>query len=386
MFDVHSLKQNFIARYGEGREIWCFFAPGRINLIGEHIDYNGGMVLPAALSMGTYGLLRHRGDSQIHLGSMDQKGAVVVDLDLEISRQKENIWANYPLGVIHYLRQDHRLRGCEVLYASTVPHSAGLSSSAALEMVTAYMMLYPFEDRVYLAKLCQTAENQFVGVNCGIMDQFVVGLGKKNHALLLDSSTLMYQYIPLYLKEYTLVIINTNKKRELADSKYNERREECQICTNLLRKRYTIDYLCQANLQQVYDCIEDVEIVKRARHVVTEQERVQNSVEALKQGDMIRFGQYMTASHVSLRDDYEVTGRELDVVVKACLQVDGCIGARMTGAGFGGCAIALVNSDRISEFRAKVASVYRLQTGIDADFYPTNIEDGVRLVYSPDNW
>lgn len=368
------------------KEVITFLSPGRVNLIGEHIDYNGGFVFPAALTVGIYGALTLRDDKIIRMRSKNVAGEVIIDLTEELAYKKEDDWGNYPKGVIkELLDRGHKIGGMDLLFYSNLPDGAGLSSSAALEVLTAYIMLYlenPEKadeiDRVDVSKLCQKVENQFIGVNCGIMDQFAVCLGKQDNAILLDCNSLYYEYAPLKLGKYSLVIMNTNKRRELADSKYNERRGECEKALEIINsnKDEKVENLCSATIEDINNFINDEIIKKRAIHVVTENERVKNSMEALKANDIKAFGELMTSSHISLENDYEVTGLHLDTLVHEALKLDGCIGARMTGAGFGGCAISLVEEDKVEEFKEKVSEAYEKITGIRPSFYTSKLGEG----------
>lgn len=378
------IKALFLKEYGDGKkEIKTFFSPGRVNLIGEHIDYNGGFVFPAALTVGIYAALSLREDSLVRLRSKNIEGEVIIDLNEELSYKKEDDWGNYPKGVIKtLLDKGHNISGMDIVFYSNLPDGAGLSSSAALEVLTAYIMLYLEGkndiDRVEVSKLCQWVENNFIGVNCGIMDQFAVALGKKDNAILLDCNSLYYEYVPLKLNGYKLVIMSTNKRRELADSKYNERRGQCEEALILINSKIDnkINTLCEASLNDIESFIEDEIIKKRAIHVVTENQRVKKSMEMLKSNDVKAFGALMTGSHLSLENDYEVTGLHLDTLVHEALKIDGCIGARMTGAGFGGCAIALVNEEKVEEFKSKVSIAYEEVTNITPSFYTSDIGEG----------
>ncbi len=378
---TEELLRKFDDLFGHGNEPQIFFAPGRVNLIGEHIDYNGGCVLPAALEIGITALVRPNSSSIVEMKSLYTKGIVSIDLNNKIEAL-ENDWGNYPKGVIAYLLKENRkLKGCSILFYTTLPAGSGLSSSAALEVLTAFLMLKIAGEKIHpveIALLCQRVENEFINVSCGIMDQFSVAMGKENCALLLNCQSLDCQYIPLQLNEYTLVIMNTNKKRELASSKYNERKNECDAALNELQNHYPISTLCEAELYQVELHIIDETLKKRARHVISENARVKQSMEALKNNDLKKFGTLLTASHLSLQNDYEVSGFELDTIVSESLKIESCIGARMTGAGFGGCAIALVESSSVEEFKEKVSAVYYNKTSIIPAFYESKIGDGVR--------
>ncbi|MES2732136.1 MAG: galactokinase [Bacteroidota bacterium] len=389
--NIDALKSSFIKLYGEsGNSLHTFFAPGRVNLIGEHIDYNGGYVFPGALTIGIAAVIRKRDDEFIRLYSLNTELEVMVDLKGEIDFDDKDDWANYPKGVLQFLRNEgHPLSGYDILYSGDLPDGAGLSSSAAIEVLTTFMLLTlesePLKnkkeiDLVWLARFCQQVENRYIGVNSGIMDQFCVALGKENHAILLNTESLDYQYIPFQLQGYSLVIMNTNQRRELADSKYNERRAECDEALAILNKKYSYRDLCSAKLEAVEELVPNETLRKRARHVITENQRVLRAIEVLKQGDLASFGQLLNESHQSLQHDYEVTGLALDTIAHEAQQQPGCLGARMTGAGFGGCAIALVKNDQVANFKATVSAVYTQKTGLKADFYPSQIGHGVHQI------
>lgn len=381
--DKSLLKEGFEKNFGTRDDIQYFFSPGRVNLIGEHIDYNGGLVFPCALSIGIYAAVGYREDKKVRLVSKNMVNKVEFALN-DIQFKEEDGWGNYVKGVIKYIQKEgYDLKGADIYLDSTLPDGAGLSSSAALEVLIGYIMLYPMFgdkiDRVWLSLLCQRAENEFVGVNCGIMDQFSVAMGKRDHAILLDCNTLEYEYVPFKLDGYTLVIMDTNKKRELSESKYNERRSECDKALNVIRRHRHIENLCQATLEDL-NYIDDEILKRRARHVITENERVKRAVELLKEGDIKGFEELLVKSHKSLRDDYEVTGFYLDTIVEEALNADGCIGARMTGAGFGGCAIAIVKGEFLEKFIKLVEEKYKLITALTPKFYICSIEDGVKTL------
>ncbi|WP_371371638.1 galactokinase [Sporomusa aerivorans] len=386
MLSIDTVQTAFQQEYGiDSRPEYCFFSPGRVNLIGEHIDYNGGYVFPAALTLGIYGAVRRRPDMLVVLKSANAALTVTVDLRAPIENCVRAGWANYPKGVIkHLLENGHILTGCDILFYGNLPDGTGLSSSAALLVLTGYMLRTINGEtdinKVELAKVCQRIENQFIGVNCGIMDQFAVALGRKDCAILLDCQTLAYKYIPFMLDNYSLVIMNTNKKREVAESKYNERRSECEQALIILNRQRKIEHLCQATLAEVDSYLDDPVLRRRARHVIAENTRVLGAVDLLTQRDITGFADLMTQSHRSLQVDYEVSGPELDAIVEAALQSPGCIGSRMTGAGFGGCAIALVETVRLTEFKVAAADSYQVRTGRPADFYVAGIADGVSRV------
>lgn len=383
MISSIKLKAIFLEEFGEiNQPIHCFFAPGRVNLIGEYTDINGGYVFPAALSLGIYGAIRSRSDSLIQLKSTNTSSQVTVDLNQPIVYKEDDGWGNYPKGIIKYLQDDgYPLKGWDILYSGNLPDGAGLSSSAAILVLTAFMICSVLGekeiDRSYLARFCQKVENNFIQVNCGIMDQFSIANGKKDQAILLDCQTLSYQYIPFILKEHSLVIMNTSKKRELTESKYNERRSECDKALEIIRKHRWIDNLCQATLDEVEKFLDDDIIRRRARHAVSENIRVLMAIKLLKEGNILGFGRLLMESHRSLQEDFEVSGPELDCIVESALQFPGCIGARMTGAGFGGCAIALVVSNQLSQFTDYVKKRYREITGLTPEFYVAGIADGV---------
>lgn len=364
------------------KEKLYFFAPGRVNLIGEHTDYNGGHVFPCALSFGTHCVFCKRDDKKVRLYSLNFPEKGIIDADLStISYDKKQDWANYPLGVIKTL-QNHGYninQGFELMFWGDIPNGAGLSSSASIELATAVAMNKVFNlyiPQVELVKFCQEAENKFVGMNCGIMDQFAIGMGKEGCAVLLDCNMLNYEYAPLDLKGVSIVIMNTNKRRELADSKYNERRSECERALKELQRKLPIKSLGDLSIDEFEknkELITNPTDRKRAKHAVYENQRTLQAVERLKAGDLKTFGKLMNESHISLRDDYEVTGKELDTLAEAAWQQPGVLGARMTGAGFGGCAIALVQDADVKHFIDNVGKIYREKTGLQADFYIASV-------------
>ncbi|MCE5192835.1 MAG: galactokinase [Candidatus Cryosericum sp.] len=378
-----SISQEFEQAYGvESGALRTFVAPGRVNLIGEHIDYNGGLVMPAAITLGITATCRLRSDRMVRLRSTGDRLAVNIDLDQPIEPQQTRGWGNYPAGVLRELLcQNVKVPGADVLFTSTLPQGAGLSSSAAMEVLTAFSFLSlansPEIDLKAIALLSQKVENQFVGVNCGIMDQFAVALGRENRAMVLDCESLEYRYVPFALKDHVLVIMDTSWQRRLADSKYNERRAECDAVLQLLGPDAPRDGLVHASWQQVLSHVSDPILLRRARHVISEQARVEQATRVLASGDLVAFGQLLTASHVSLRDDYEVTGPHLDAIVSAALQAPGCLGARMTGAGFGGCAIAIVDQKATADFSDSVRTTYLAATNLEPAFYVTHAADGV---------
>jgi galactokinase len=381
------LKREFVGRYGGSEsEISIFEAPGRVNLIGEHTDYNGGSVFPAALTFGTTLLIRPREDGKLGFASTNFPISREISTEY-LTMQEEDDWVNYPKGVVWELTQRGiRLsRGYNFLYHGEIPNGAGLSSSASIEVVTAFALLSMEgkpTDSVEIAVWSQHAENEFIGVKCGIMDQFAVANGKKDHAILLDCDTLSYELVPFHSGEYKLVIGNTNKRRGLVDSKYNERRSQCEQAVRDLRQAFPdLNLLGQLTIEQFRaneHLIRDETVRRRARHVAEEIHRVALSMDVLKRNDLAEFGLLMNASHNSLRDLYEVTGAELDAMVDAARAVPGVLGSRMTGAGFGGCTISLVHQDSVERFISEVGSKYDAATGLRADFYVCDIGDGVR--------
>lgn len=380
--EYNKIVNEFTKLYGS-EEYRRFFSPGRVNLIGEHIDYNGGCVFPCALEFGTYGIVRKRNDNRVNLASTNFDLRVSVDIE-NIKFVEEDDWANYPKGIIKIMQEKgYKVGGMDILICGNIPNGAGLSSSASLELLIGAIVNDLFNDgkidRIELVKIGQECENNFVGVNCGIMDQFAVGMGKKNKGILLDCNTLKYKYADVNLKEYTLVLMNTNKRRALNDSKYNERRSECEEALNILKQYKDIDSLCALSTEdfiQVQDKIENETVRKRAEHAVFENNRVKESFDYLNKGDVIKFGEILTQSHNSLRDLYEVTGKELDTIVTESLKADGCIGSRMTGAGFGGCAIALVLTSKVEEFTSRVNENYTKEIGYEPSFYFSGIGEG----------
>jgi galactokinase len=389
MADLKELKQQFTEMYGNSEDyIQAFLAPGRVNLIGEHTDYNGGYVFPAALTFGTTLLIRPRQDRLVGFASTNFKLNKQVSLD-NLAYDKAHDWINYPKGVIVHLAKHgfDLTRGYDLLFHGEIPNGAGLSSSASIEVVTAYGLLasegYP-TDTVKIALLAQQTENEFVGVNCGIMDQFAVANGKKDHAILLMCDTLEYEHVPFQSSSYKLVIGNTNKRRGLVDSAYNERRTQCEQAVKDLQAQFpNITLLGQISLEQFNaykHLIVDETVRRRAQHVVEEIDRVLQSIQVLKANDLESFGKLMIGSHNSLRDLYEVTCLELDTMVEEALKVSGVLGSRMTGAGFGGCTVSLVHEDSVRAFQYQVGKVYTEQTGLTADFYVCSIGDGVKQI------
>lgn len=364
-----------------------FFAPGRVNLIGEHTDYNGGHVFPCAIHKGTYALVKKRDDKKFRMYSENFENLGIIEFLLDnLVNEKKHKWVNYPKGVVKmFIEAGYKIdSGFDVLFYGNIPNGSGLSSSASIEIVTSIILkdLYNLDiDIVEMVKLSQKAENQFIGVNSGIMDQFAVGMGKKDNAILLDCNTLKYSYAPVILKDEVLVIGNTNKKRGLADSKYNERRAECEEALKDLQKELDIQSLGELSIEEFNKnekLIKNEINRKRAKHAIYENQRTIKAQKELMEGDLEEFGRLMNESHVSLRDDYEVTGIELDTMVEIAWNQEGVIGSRMTGAGFGGCTISIVKKDAVDKFIENVGKEYKERVGLDADFYVVNISDGAK--------
>ncbi len=370
---------------GDEGEIGVYFAPGRVNMIGEHTDYNGGHVFPCALTIGTYGVARKRDDKKLRFYSMNFEQLGVIESSVEgLKPEKEADWTNYPKGVMWAFGEKGMKveQGMDLVLFGNIPNGSGLSSSASVEVLTGYILKDMFGFDVTnqdLALIGQFSENKFNGVNCGIMDQFAIAMGKSGHAIFLDTATLKYEYAPIKLENAKIVISCSNKKRGLGDSKYNERRSECETALAELQKVVKIDSLgdlTEEQFEQYKDAIKDPVRVKRAKHAVYENQRTIKAVEALKNNDVTLFGELMNASHVSLRDDYEVTGIELDTLVEEAWKVDGVIGSRMTGAGFGGCTVSIVKDEAVDSFIEKVGAAYKDKIGYAADFYVVEIGDG----------
>ena len=383
------LYESFAKIHGNTDGTRLFHAPGRVNIIGEHIDYNGGHVLPCALDVGTYVLVRPTNNGIMRFASLD------FDVTAEIALDSESVvystargWVNYPLGVVHQMLQGlhgGKLAGFDVLFGGNIPRGAGLSSSASVEVVMATALNALFEldyEMIELAQLAQRAENQFCGVNCGIMDQFVVAMAKKDKAIYLNCDTLEHRHVPLELGDYCIVIMDTNKRRRLAESKYNERRAECEAALADMQTAHKITHLAHIAPEEFGGgrWISMEVNRKRARHVVLENHRVTQAVAAMEAQNLAALGDLLYRSHVSLRDDYEVSCAELDVIVEAAMQHNACIGARMTGAGFGGCAIALVQRNTADDFIAQVSTQYERKIGYAPAMYMHASGDGAREI------
>ena len=377
-----TLEEQFDGIFG-ARPEEIYSAAGRVNLIGEHVDYCGGQVLPASLSLKCRVAVRKNGTNFLRVAATDIPARAEIDLNAT-QNYKGLKWGNYQAGVAdEMLKAGYRLVGCDILYDCTVPFGSGLSSSAAIEVATAYALAKAGGnpvDKVQLAVISQRAENNYCGVNCGIMDQFASANGKAKHAVLLNCATLDYRYVPLDLRDCVLVLSNCNKPHNLVESKYNERRGEVDTALKLLQKRFPA-MTCLAEIKP-YQLEENRSVLTpllyhRARHVVGECDRVRASVEALDKGDLELFGRILNESHRSLKEDYEVTGKELDTLAEAAQSSPECLGSRMTGAGFGGCTVSLVRKTGVEKFKEKVGKEYRDKIGYDASFYVAEVQDGI---------
>lgn len=388
--DEKMLRKDFIELYGDGGDIREYFSPGRVNLIGEHTDYNGGHVFPCALTLGTYGIMRRRNDNTLKFSSANVKKGQVVSVDMSnLKYDKKYSWANYPLGIVWALKDKgiELESGFEMLIWGNIPNGSGLSSSASIEVLMAKMIQDQYEikslNMLDLALIGQYSENNFNGCNCGIMDQFAVAMGKKDNAMFLDTSDLSYQYAPIDLKDEKIVIINSKVKHSLVDSAYNERREQCSTALQELQKELDIKTLGDLDIDTFEankGLIKDDIVRKRAKHAVYENQRTIEAVKALKRNDVESFGKLMNESHISLRDDYEVSCPEIDVLVEIAWATEGVIGSRITGGGFGGCTVSIVKNDAVDELKKRVEKEYPKKTGLDAEVYIVDIGDGTRRI------
>lgn len=387
------MKEKLIAtfkeKFGDGGDIRSYFAPGRVNLIGEHTDYNGGHVFPCALTIGTYFIARQREDRVLRFYSTNFESLGIIESSLDnLVWSKEADWTNYPMGVMWaFGEKGYKItNGFDILLCGNIPNGSGLSSSASVEVGTGVLLrdMYGFDvSMIDIALIGQYSENNFNKVNCGIMDQFAIAMGKKDHAIFLDTADLSYEYAPIVLKDAKIVIACSNKKRGLGDSKYNERRAECEEALAELQTVVDIKSLGEldeAQFEQYKSAIKSEVRQRRAKHAVYENQRTIKAVAALKAGDIEEFGKLMIASHDSLRDDYEVTGKELDTLVASALKQEGVIGSRMTGAGFGGCTVSIVKNDNIDAFIENVGKEYKDTIGYAADFYVVEVGDGAGTI------
>lgn len=382
---IEELKNNFERTFNKPAER-IFFCPGRVNLIGEHIDYNGGMVMPCAITMGTTLLVAKNNDNIFRFRAIDFPESSDIAMQSSYSKTGEE-WFNYPLGVINeFTKLGVTLTGIDFLFSGNLPIGSGLSSSASIEVLTAHALNQMFNgalNNVELALLGKRVENDFMGLNSGIMDQFAVAMGKDGNAILLNCDTLDYEYLPFEIGDYVLAIINTNKPRKLVESKYNERFNECRTALKALQQKLSIKHLCELSLEDFEtnrSLINDSVVENRALHVVAEDGRVKDAKQALVSGNIKQFGDLMYASHESLQNLYEVSGTELDTIVDFCKTYEDCIGARMTGAGFGGCAIALVKKNSFDDFKDKVTKYYNDRIGYEPGVFSSVIAEGVRTI------
>ena len=386
----------FREKYGADGETACYFAPGRINLIGEHTDYNGGHVFPCALTFGTYVAVRKRSDDVLRLASVNfPKDGVITGNLAYLTPLSDDSWTAYVKGVIWAVMNGpaapQAITGMDIMIGGDVPAGAGLSSSASLEVAVGYMLSDQFGlglSNADIALIGQRAENDFVGVNCGIMDQFASAMGKKDHAIFLDTNTLEYEYVPLALEGCSIIITNTNKPHSLNDSAYNDRRRECGEALDeinaILSAGQTVKSLCslsEKDFDRAADKMSDDVVMRRARHAVTEDQRTRTAVEVLQAGDIAAFGRLMNASHVSLRDDYEVSCPELDLLAETAWEIPGVLGSRMTGGGFGGCTVSIIKNSSVSEYEEAAGRKYREAFGYDCTFIPAAAGDGPSRVY-----
>ena len=384
---LEELKSAFEAAYQQSATD-VFFSPGRVNLIGEHTDYNGGFVFPCALSFGTYLLMAPNNEQKINFRSLNIEEVYSLELTQLTTPLPNKAWANYPLGVLaQFVKRGVAIeKGYDILFWGNVPAGAGLSSSAAMEVVTAFAfneILGTNYDRTELAKIGQASEHEFAGVMCGIMDQFASSQGKKDHAIYLNCDTLEFNLVPVQLDGIKVVVSNTHSPHHLDSGAYNDRVRQCQLAVeqiSAVRPIKNLAELSQTDFEQVESAITDPIAYRRARHVVGEVQRTKDAVEALQKGDIITFGELMTQSHISLRDDYEVTGLQLDSLAEAAWKVEGVLGSRMTGGGFGGCTVSLVRDEAIPAFIEQVGKEYTEKTGLKADFYIAEIGDGAHRV------
>lgn len=379
------LVEEFSKRFNKKPE-HIFFCPGRVNLIGEHLDYNGGQVMPCAVSLGTWLIVSKNTEKKLRFGCLNFPETAELHLQQSYTKSGGQ-WFNYPLGIINEILQNNfSISGLDMLFSGNLPIGAGLSSSASIEVLTSFALSEMFNlnlSRKDIALLSKKVENEFIGVNCGIMDQFAVTFGKKDNAILLNCDTMEYQYLPLHPGEYILAIINTNKPRKLAESKYNERFTECGKALKALKKELAVNNLCEVSLHDFSShrhLINDLVLEKRVLHVISENFRVGEAVEALKAGELFTFGKLMYSSHQSLKELYEVSGKELDTLIEFCKTYADCIGARMTGAGFGGCAIALVKKNSFADFSEKITAFYEKHNGYKPEVFACEAGEGVREI------
>ena len=384
---INNLTKIFADKFNTAEKPLIYFAPGRINIIGEHIDYNSGFVLPTAINLGTYAVVSLRNDDLINLVSFNFADSFVGNKN-DLQYYEIHNWANYPKGVMYVLAEaGYKVsQGFNVLFYGNLPNRAGLSSSASIELATAVMIndLFDFKiEMIDLVKFALEAENNYIRLNCGIMDQFAIGMGKKNHAILLNSHSLVYEYIPMNLGDYNFVITNTMKKRNLVDSKFNERQNECLAALNIIQKELNVNNLCQLNIvdyQKIEHLLTDENLKKRVLHVISENIRTIEATQKLKNNDLQALGELLNQSNLSLKNNYEVTGFELDTLQSIAVKQKGVLGSRMTGAGFGGCNITLISTDYINDFFKNVKTDYSKKTGLNPEFIILQSDDGARKI------
>lgn len=386
---LEKLKSEFEKKFGQHEDVRGYFAPGRVNLIGEHTDYNGGHVFPCALTLGTYGIARKREDNKLRFYSLNFEKLGVMETDLDdLKPYKEANWTNYPKGVMWaFEKRGYKLpSGLDILIYGNIPNGSGLSSSASLEVLTGVILkdMFGFDvSMVDIALIGQYSENNFNGCNCGIMDQFASAMGKKDNAIFLDTNTLEYEYAPVVLEDAKIVIINSKVKHSLVDSAYNDRRNECETALKELQTVVdikTLGDLTEEEFEAHKDAIKSEIRQKRAKHAVYENQRAIKAVEALKANDVETFGKLMNASHVSLRDDYEVSCEEIDILVDLAWAIDGVVGSRITGGGFGGCTVSIVKNDAVDHFVESIGAKYKEKVGHEAEFYVVDIGDGAGVL------
>lgn len=387
---TEKLIQRFKELYGKEGEVRAYFAPGRVNLIGEHTDYNGGHVFPCALTLGTYGIVRDREDRvlRFYSANFEKLGVIETSLD-DLIPDKAASWTNYPKGVMWaFEKRGYQLtHGMDILIYGNIPNGSGLSSSASLEVLTGLILkdTFGFEQvsMIDVALIGQDSENNFNGCNCGIMDQFASAMGKKDHAIFLDTNTLNYEYAPVVLEDAKIVITNSKVKHSLVNSAYNDRRNECETALKELQSVVnikTLGYLTEEEYEAHKDAIKDPVRQKRAKHAVYENQRTIRAVEALKNNDVELFGKLMNASHKSLRYDYEVSCGEIDILVDLAQAMPGVIGSRITGGGFGGCTVSIVKNDTVDAFIREIGKTYQEKVGHEAEFYVVEIGDGAKII------
>ena len=386
---LEKLRTEFEKKFGKLEDVRTYFAPGRVNLIGEHTDYNGGHVFPCALTLGTYGVARKREDKKLRFYSVNFENLGIIESNLDdLTPSKEAGWTNYPKGVMWAFEgRGFKLPcGLDILIYGNIPNGSGLSSSASLEVLTGVILkdMFGFDvSMVEIAQIGQYSENNFNGCNCGIMDQFASAMGKKDNAIFLDTNTLEFEYAPVVLEDAKIVIINSKVKHSLVDSAYNDRRNECETALKELQEVVdikTLGDLTEAEFEAHKDAIKSEIRQKRAKHAVYENQRAIKAVAALKENDVETFGKLMNASHISLRDDYEVSCEEIDILVDLAWATDGVVGSRITGGGFGGCTVSIVKNEAVDTFVETIGAKYEEAVGHKAEFYVVDIGNGAGVL------